>query len=387
MSRSRPDSRPSDPTLAPLAGTPEALPFDERDVVIVGGGQSGLAVAYHLARELRRVDATFAVLDNREAPGGAWREGWDSLRLFSPAEWSSLPGYLFPRHLATTGATPPEYPHRDDVVDYLAAYEARYEFPVVRPVRVQDVRRDGDRLRVVTDRGEVRARAVVAATGTAARPWIPDVPGREGFGGRQLHSSDYRSPESFAGQRVLVVGGGNSGAQILAELSRLADASWVVEHEPRFLPADVDGRVLFDAATARYHAQQRGEPDARPYGLADVVQVPSVREALEAGRLQDLRPPISRVTETGVVWPDGRSEPVDAIVWCTGFRPALGFLGGLGLGSDRVAVEGTRSVAEPQLWLVGYGSWTGFASATIIGVGRSARATAKEVADSLRASG
>ncbi|HIG75526.1 MAG TPA: NAD(P)/FAD-dependent oxidoreductase [Bacteroidetes bacterium] len=386
MPVSPPGSLSSEQAPDPLAEAPVGLPFGERDVVIVGGGQSGLAVAYHLARELRRLDATFAVLDNREAPGGAWREGWDSLRLFSPAEWSSLPGYLFPRHLATKDAPPPEYPHRDDVVDYLAAYEARYEFPVVRPVCVQDVQREGERLRLVTDRGDVRARAVVAATGTAARPWIPDVPGRGSFGGRQLHSSAYRSPEPFAGQRVLVVGGGNSGAQILAELSRIADASWVVEHEPRFLPADVDGRVLFDAATARYHAQQRGEPDARPYGLADVVQVPPVRDALEAGRLQDLRPPISRLTPTGVVWPDGREEPVDAIVWCTGFRPALGFLKGLGLGTDRVNVTGTRSVAEPQLWLVGYGSWTGFASATLIGVGRSARATAKEVADSLRAS-
>ena len=363
----------------------EPLPFAERDVVVVGGGQAALAVGYHLARELRKTEATAAFFDDRRRPGGAWRDGWDSLRLFSPAEWSSLPGYLFPRHLGGRDAEAAEAPHRDDVLDYLAAYEARYELPVWRPVRVTGVHRDGDGLRVETDRGDVLARAVVAATGTASRPVVPDVPGREAFGGVQVHSSAYRSPEPFAGQRVLVVGGGNSGAQILAEVSAVADASWAVEREPRFLPPDIDGRVLFDAATARYHALQNGEDPGRPYGLADVVQVPPVRDAKTAGRLGDLRPPIARFSAAGVVWPDGTEEPVDAVIWCTGFRPALGFLDGLGVvGVDgRVAVEGTRSTAEPRLWLVGYGSWTGFASATLIGVGRSARATAREVAHSL----
>ena len=365
----------------------EPLPFAERDVVVVGGGQSALAIGYHLARELRRTDATVALLDRQPGPGGAWRDGWDSLRLFSPAEWSSLPGYLLPRHLADREAA--EYPRRDDVLGYLAAYEARYELPVWRPVRVTGVRHaESDPaapLRVETDRGAVSARAVVAATGTAARPLIPDVPGRGTFGGTQVHSSEYRSPEPFAGRRVLVVGGGNSGAQVLAEVSAVARASWVVEREPRFLPADVDGRVLFDTATARYHALQNGEAPDRPYGLGDVVQVPPVREAKEAGRLDDLRPPIARFTATGVVWPDGSEEPIDAVVWCTGFRPALGFLDTLGVvgGDGRVAVEGTRSVAEPRLWLVGYGSWTGFASATLVGVGRSARATAREIAAAL----
>jgi cation diffusion facilitator CzcD-associated flavoprotein CzcO len=362
----------------------EPLPFAERDVVVVGGGQAALAVGYHLARELRKTDATVSLLDRQPGPGGAWRDGWDSLRLFSPAEWSSLPGYLLPRHLADGGSS--EYPHRDDVLGYLAAYEARYEIPVWRPVRVTDVRRSDDDpaapLRVETGRGAVSARAVVAATGTAARPFIPDVPGRGAFGGAQVHSSEYRSPEAFAGRRVLVVGGGNSGAQVLAEVSAVAHASWAVERGPRFLPPDVDGRVLFDAATARYYALQNGEAPDRPYGLGDVVQVPPVREAKEAGRLDDLRPPIARFTTSGVVWPDGSEEPIDAVVWCTGFRPALGFLDTLGVvGADgRVAVEGTRSVAEPRLWLVGYGSWTGFASATLVGVGRSARATAREIA-------
>ena len=351
---------------------------------MVGGGQAALAVGYHLARELRKTHATVAILDDQPGPGGAWRGTWDSLRLFSPAEWSSLPGYLLPRHLAGH-AEAAQAPHRDDVLDYLAAYEARYDLPVSRPVRVTAVHRTDEGLRVETDRGTVLARAVVAATGTATAPHVPVVPGRETFVGEQIHSREYRSPAPFAGQRVLVVGGGNSGAQILAEVSTVADALWSVERAPRFLPPDVDGRVLFDAATARYHALQNGQDPGRPYGLGDVVQVPPVREAKEAGRLDDLRPPIARFTASGVVWSDGTTEAVDAVIWCTGFRPALDVLDPLGvIGSDgRLAVEGTRAVAEPHLWLVGYGSWTGFASATLIGVGRSARATAREVAQSL----
>lgn len=371
-------------TGAPLTDG-EPLPFDVCDIVVVGGGQAALAVGYYLTRELRKTYTTFALLDDQAGPGGAWRSGWDSLRLFSPAEWSSLPGYLLPRHLADSDAQTTESPHRDDVLDYLDAYETRYELPVWRPVHVTGVYGAGDRLRVVTDRGDVHARAVIAATGTAAAPFTPDVPEREAFGGVQIHSSEYRSPQSFAGQRVLVVGGGNSGAQIMAEVSAVARASWVVEHTPRFLPPDIDGRVLFDAATARYHAIQNGEDPGRPYGLGDIVQVPSVREAKAAGRLDDLRPPVARFTASGVVWPDGTTEHVDALVWCTGFRPALGFLDPLGVVKEggRVAAEGTRSIDEPRLWLVGYGSWTGFASATLIGVGRSARDTAREVARSL----
>ena len=366
----------------------DALPFSGRDVVVVGGGQAALAVGYHLVRELRKTEATVCLLDDQPGPGGAWRRTWDSLRLFSPAEWSSLPGYLLPRHLGARGRAADEYPHRDDVLDYLAAYEDRYELPVWRPVRVRAVRRAEGALVVETDRGDVTTRAVVAATGTASQPFVPDVPGRDAFRGRQVHSSAYRSPTPFTGQRVLVAGGGNSGAQIAAELAGVADVLWSVEREPRFLPPEVDGRVLFDAATARYHAIQSGEDPGRPYTLGDVVQVPPVRGAREGGRLGDLRPPVARFTPDGAVWTGGTEEPVDAVVWCTGFRPALRFLTPLGVvgAGGRVEVEGTRSAAEPRLWLVGYGEWTGFASATLVGVGRSARATAREVSALLTAS-
>lgn len=340
----------------------------ETDVVVVGGGQAALAAAYYL----RRTGLRYVLLDAQERPGGAWTRAWDSLRLFSPARFSSLPGWLMP-------GGDDDYPSRADVLDYLARYEERYEIPVRRPVVVHSVRRNADGFVLDSSDGEWRARAVISATGTWRHPYLPEVPGRDLFRGVQTHSADYRSPAPFAGRRVLVVGGGNSGAQILAELSKHADTTWVTLHPPRFLPDDVDGRVLFDQATALYRAKSAGRA-APPPNLGDIVMVSPVRSARDRGALESVRP-FTRLTEDGVVWPDGREEHVDAVVWCTGFRPALEHLRPLGLIDDggRVAVRGTRSVAEPRLWLLGYGDWTGFASATLIGSGRAARATVDEV--------
>jgi putative flavoprotein involved in K+ transport len=344
------------------------------DVIVVGGGQAGLATGYYL----RRTGLTFRILDAQPRPGGAWLHAWDSLRLFSPARFSSLPGWPM-------AGGPDEYPSREEAIDYLARYEARYDLPVHRPVEVRAVRAGPRDLRVETDRGVLRAAAVVSATGTWQRPYVPRVPGRETFRGVELHSAHYRAPEALRGRRVLVVGGGNSGAQILAEVSRVARTTWVTLTPPTFLPDDVDGRVLFDQATARYRAQQEGRPAPPPANLGSIVMVEPVRDARRRGVLRSVRPFV-RFTETGVAWADRTEEAVDAVVWCTGFSPALEPLAPLGVVEEngRVAVAGTRSVREPRLWLVGYGDWTGFASATLIGVGRSARATVEEVAAFVR---
>lgn len=177
----------------------------------------------------------------------------------------------------------------------------------------------------------------------------------------------------------MIVGGGNSGAQILAEVAKVTDVAWATLTPPSFLPDDVDGRVLFDVATQRYRAQQAGQA-FQVSSLGDIVMVPCVREARDWGVLY-AREMFTRMTETGVVWPDGTEEAFDAVIWCTGFRPALGHLAPLGVleADGRVQVNGTRAVKEPHLWLVGYGNWTGYASATLIGVGRSARATVAEI--------
>jgi cation diffusion facilitator CzcD-associated flavoprotein CzcO len=277
------------------------------------------------------------------------------------------------------------YPTRDDVVAYLTQYETRYQLPVRRPVWVEAVERETGSLAVQTTAGTYHARAIVSATGTWRRPSIPHYPAQDLFQGVQLHSAHYRSPTPFAGRRVLIVGGGNSAAQILAEVAQVADVTWVTLEPPHFLPDHVDGRYLFEQATARYRAQQEGRPLPPAASLGDIVMVPPVRAAREQDILHSVQP-FTRFTSTGVVWPDGSETAVDAVIWCTGFRPAVDHLAPLGVieADGRVAVAGTRSVREPRLWLVGYGEWTGFASGTLIGVNRSARNTVAELVDVLQ---
>lgn len=250
------------------------MPTEEHlvDVAVIGGGQVGLAAGYFL----RRARADFVILDDHDRPGGSWPAYWDSLRLFSPAAHSMLPGWWMPEEEGQ------EYPSARHVAWYLDEYERRYELPVRRPVRVRRVERSGDRLRVLTDGDIWLARRVISATGTWSAPYIPDLPGRGVFEGEQLHTADYRNPDRFAGRRVVVVGGGNSAAQILAELSTVAQTTWATARPPRFLPDDVDGRALFALATGAQKTARRGGPQPKGIGdRGDIVVVPSVREERE----------------------------------------------------------------------------------------------------------
>lgn len=338
----------------------------DHQLIIIGGGQAALATAYYL----KRAGIDFLILDSGEEPGGAWRHGWDSLRLFSPAAYSSLPGWQMP------GGSDDEYPARDDVIDYLKRYEARYALPITRPAAVRTVEREGNGFVVRTDNRRYRSTAVVSATGTWSAPFVPDWPDLSGFKGEQLHSAQYREPTRFRDKNVLVVGGGNSGAQIFSEVEQVASAQWVTISEPTFLPDDVDGRVLFQRASARI----LGKDSASYGGFGDIVMVPPVRDARDRGSLITVRP-FQSFAEDSVVWPDGRATPVDAVIWCTGFRPALDHLRGLGIveADGKVALQGQQSTAMPGLWLMGYGNWSGAASATIIGAGRVAREASREI--------
>lgn len=340
------------------------------DVIIIGGGQAALSVAYFL----RRTNFTVLMLDAESDGGGAWRHGWNSLRLFSPAAWSSIAGW----QMSNTGE---QYPSRDQVIDYLRQYEARYRFAVERPVLVTGVESSEHGFKVSAGRQTWHSRVVVSATGTWRNPFIPPVEGKELFSGNQLHSAYYASPDQFRDQRVMVVGGGNSGAQILAEISlAAASTTWVTQHPPAFLPDEVDGRVLFERATARWQALQEGRnPIDLPGGFGDIVMVPPVVDARARGVLHAVGP-FERLTAHGAQWSDGTTRDFDSIVWCTGFQSALQPLAQLGIVKDgKVAVDGTMARDLRALWLVGYGEWTGPASATLAGVLRTARSTAIQI--------
>lgn len=328
------------------------------DALIIGGGQAGLATGYYL----RKHKLDFVILDEQPGPGGAWRTMWPSLTLFSPANASNLPGWPMPHFEG--------FPPAKHVVDYLTRYEQRYDLPVRRPVTVASVDYDAedDAFTVRTaDGATFRARSVVAATGTWTAPFVPALPGR--FAGTQWHSVTYPGPDAFAGQTVAVVGGANSGAQIAAELAlddAVGDVTWYTRGAPRWMPDDVDGRVLFQRNRERMLAVARGEPDpGADTNLGDIVMVPPVLRARDAGLLQ--------ATEMFSSLDDVSAEH---LIWCTGFRPALRPIRHLLDGEDvKDHVHG--------LILVGYGTWTGPGSATITGVAPYAKQAARDVAERL----
>lgn len=341
------------------------------DVIIIGGGQSGLASGYYL----RRSNLNYIILDKQEACGGAWRNAWDSLTLFSPAEHSSLPGWLMPK-------SENSFPIREEVISYLCQYEQHYQLPIQRGVRVETVTCEDNIFRIQTNKETYYSKTVIATTGTWDNPFIPQVKGAELFKGIQIHSANYKNAAPFQGLKVLIVGEGNSGAQIVAEVSKSAQLlKWSTRKTPQYLPDEVDGHYLFNVASAKYKAEKEGKPfDAANYDLGNIVMVPSVKEARTRNVLNSSGT-IESLHKTGVTWTDGTKEDFDVIVWCTGFGYTTSFLKDLVAVDERgiIKTEETKALEVPGLWLVGYGGWTGYASATLIGVNRTAKQTSKEI--------
>ncbi|WP_412543151.1 NAD(P)-binding domain-containing protein [Longispora sp. K20-0274] len=345
-------------------------------VVVIGAGQAGLSAAYHLGRFGLKPFEELVVLDRNARPGGAWQHRWDTLTMHDVHGIANLPGVAVPG--ADDGA-------RANVAipEYFTDYETRMALPVLRPVGGRSVRDlDGTRLAVETDAGTWSAGAVVNATGTWDRPFIPWYPGADLFGGRQLHTADYRGPAGFAGQHVVVVGGGHSAVQILAELSAYATTTWVTRRPPRWRTGEEFGPEQGRAAVAL--VAERVSAGLPPQSVVSVtgLHLRDQERAAAARGVYEREPMFAALTPDGVRWADGRTVRADAILWATGFRPDIAHLAPLRLRerSGGIRLDGTRAVRDPRVHLVGYGP-----SASTIGANRAGRAAAREIRDLLLA--
>jgi putative flavoprotein involved in K+ transport len=203
-------------------------------VVVVGGSQAGLAMAWHLAQQGLR----FVVLEAAPELGHTWRSRWDSLKLFTPAQYDALPGMAFPAPADT-------YPTKDPVADYLQAYAAAFDLPIRLNARVTDLRRVGDDFEVRAAGAIYRAGQLVVATGPFQVPFVPPPAGTLDASVTQVHSADYRNPQSLPEGPFLVVGGGNSGFQIAEELAATRPVDLSIATKYPMLPQRLTGRDLF----------------------------------------------------------------------------------------------------------------------------------------------
>jgi cation diffusion facilitator CzcD-associated flavoprotein CzcO len=339
-------------------------------VVIIGAGPAGLAAARELiARGFRP-----RVLERGGRPGHSWHSLYDSLTLHTGKHMSALPGLPFPR-------STPLFPARADFCSYLDAYVRRFDIPIEHAdvLRVERAATDDARpWRIHTADSVIHADALVVATGIVANPVAPDFPGQERFRGRVLHSVEYRNPDPFRGQRVLVVGVGNSGGEIGSELAAAgAHVTVAVRSGANVVPRTILGvpiqyiayglrrlprgaRVRVADAVARITEARRGPPVLpRPaHGPLDAIPLIGFHlvDAIRAGRVR-VRPAIRDFTDTGIRFVDGSQDLFDTVILATGFRPALAPLDGLvrtdargfALRSDRVT-----SADHPNLFFVGH---------------------------------
>ncbi|WP_045744032.1 flavin-containing monooxygenase [Actinoplanes rectilineatus] len=335
---------------------------DERSttVVVIGGGQSGLSAGYHLKRR----GVPFVILDAAQAPGGAWRERWESLRMATVNGIFDLPGFPKP-------PLDPDEPSRTAVPRYFAGFEQASGLPILRPVRVTAVHSGpGERLTVETDRGNWVTDAVINATGTWDNPVRPHYPGQETFTGPQVHTRDYVSADQFAGKRVAIVGGGISALQQLEEISRVATTFWYTRREPVFLDGDFTpegaGRDTIAKVTADVEA---GRPTGSVVSYTGLIWTPYAQAARDRGALER-RPMFTAIEPYGVREADGSFTSVNAILWATGFKASLAHLDPLHLRNEQGGIQltGTAVTADPRIHLIGFGP-----SQSTVGANRAGR--------------
>lgn len=341
------------------------------ETVVIGGSQAGLATGYHL----KRMGMEHVILDENEKVGAAWRNRWDSLRLFTPGSYNDLPGLPFP-------GPSKSFPGKDDIADYLAMYARRFELPIKTGVKVMEVISEGDYYRIETSDGPLEADNVVVATGAFHRPGIPALADLLDSGIVQLHSSDYRRPSQLQEGAVLVVGAGSSGAEIALESAK-KHRVWLSGRDPGQEPPFPAPVIWFIASKILNVANPIGRK-ARNRFLYPPRGIPRGRVTRK-----DLKNAgvnwVGRTTGTKSGLPeieDGRVLEVNNVIWCTGFVTDYSWID-LPVFDDYGYPVHNRGVVEsqPGLYFMGLMFQRAVTSALVGGVGKDAKYIAEHIKD------
>jgi putative flavoprotein involved in K+ transport len=344
------------------------------DVIVIGAGQAGLATGYHL----KRIGLSFVILEAGNQPTGSWPHYYDSLKLFSPARYSSLPGLPFP-------GDPERYACRDEVSVYLENYAHHFELPVITNARVQQVNKTNGIYYLTTVGNEqYQAHSIIVATGSFNRPHVPQFPGQDTFNGDVLHSAHYRYPLAYSGKRIVVVGAGNSAVQIAVELAQVTEViltsrTPIKFQRQRILGRDVHFWLRATGIDTLSLPHWKTAPSSR-----SVLDTGVYQAAIQAG-MPAYKQLFMRFTPDGVIWSDGCPELVDTVVFATGYEPNLDFLANLGVVDSDGQPQQKAGIGKlAGLYFVGLSGQRSIASATLRGVGADAHYIISHLARYLR---
>lgn len=345
------------------------------ETIIIGAGQAGLAASYHLSK----LDIPHTVLERHPRVGDQWRKRWDTLELFTPTKYNSLPGKPFP-------GSKWDLPNKDAVADYMEAYAHDFDLPVECGVWVERVEHTNGRYQIQTDQGVRTADNVIVATGAFQKPYVPQCSQDFDDSILQLHSSEYRNPDQLKPGTALVVGTGNSGVQIAEELSATYQVTLSGRDNggfPRsFLGKDIywwlNNLGIFNA-TVDSRLVKRMKKKAK--GKGDPLVGRKLQEVVERCGLQRCAK-IESVKNGTVLLADGSTIPQpDNVIWATGYRPDFSWIQGLETGPDGYPIHQRGVVADhPGLYFLGLKLLYRVSSSLLGGVGRDAEYTAGHIA-------
>ena len=336
------------------------------DAIVIGGGQSGLAAGYYLQKE----GAKFLILEAAAQATGSWQHHYDSLSLFSPAKYSSLPDFPF------TGDQE-RYPKKEEVVAYLKAFQTQFNLPVLTNSPVSSVEKIEDDFKVITNETTYLTKSVVSATGGFRNPYLPSIEGEDLFKGQRLHSFAYKNETPFENKRVIVVGAGNSAIQIAAELANVAEVTLATREPIQFQKQRILGKDLhFWLKWTAVDIFPTKEAPQRNL----VIDSDGFQDALREGKFNE-RQMFTTFYEDGVVWANGEREAVDAVIFATGFRPNVDYLADLGVLAENGRIQHKKGISTttPGLYFVGIPFQRNIASATIRGAGPDAKFVVKHL--------